>query len=141
MPPPLPVAVRPRKPRTALTLSLVWPGLGQFYNRQLGLGTIVLVGNTGLYLLAIPWGRLGRIYSATQEQATAIVEGGIAPERAIDLLLKTASAPLPANTALLVSLALIGALTAHAGVAWQAWLYAKSETRRHRPPALPMGGG
>ncbi|MEY4487807.1 MAG: hypothetical protein RIQ79_315 [Verrucomicrobiota bacterium] len=134
MPPPLPAAPRPRNHRSALALSLLWPGLGQFHNRQRGLGVLFLVGNTALYLAAIPWGRLGRIYSVIQEQTGDIVEGRTDPEKVFAVVLKTASAPLPPLTALLVVLSLIGALLMHAYVAWQAWRYAKQKSS---PPALP----
>ncbi|AKC83683.1 hypothetical protein IMCC26134_14490 [Verrucomicrobia bacterium IMCC26134] len=134
MPPPLPVAARPRNHRSALALSLLWPGLGQFHNRQHGLGALFLIGNTALYLAAIPWGRFGQIYRVIQEQTGALVEGRADPEKAFAVVLKTASAPLPALTAVLVVLALIGALLLHTFVAWQAWHYARQKSR---PPALP----
>ena len=135
MPPPLPTAVRPRNHRSALALSLLWPGLGQFHNRQHGLGALFLVVNTALYLAAIPWGRFARIYGVVQEQTGAMVEGQTDPEKVFAVVLKTASAPLPPITALLVVLSLIGALVMHAFVAWQAWNYARQKSR---PPALPV---
>jgi hypothetical protein len=132
-PPPLPVP-SPRRARSAFALSLLWPGLGQLHNRQFLLGTVALLGNTALYLAAIPWGRIGSVYSMTQTQAGEIVEGRADPGRAISKIMETAFAPLPSRTAVLLTLALVAALALHALLTWQAWSYARA---RSRPPALP----
>ena len=134
MAPPLLLAPRPRNPRSALALSLLWPGLGQFHNRQPGLGTIALLGNTALYLSAIPWGWLGRVYTVMQEQSAEIAEGRADPGRALALIIKTASTPLPRLTAALLGIALFAALGLHAFLCWHAWLIAR---KNQTPPSLP----
>ncbi len=133
LPPPLP-ASSPRRARSAFALSLLWPGLGQLHNRQFLLGTAAVTGNTALYLAAIPWGRIGRIYSITQTQAGEIAEGRADPGRAINKIMEAAFAPLPARTTVLLTLALVAALALHAFLTWQAWSYARA---RATPPSLP----
>jgi hypothetical protein len=134
LPPPLP-ATSPRRARSALGWSLLWPGLGQLHNRQLLLGTLAFAGNTALYLAAVPWGRIARVYSMTQTQTGEIVEGRADPGRAISKIIETAFAPLPASTTTLLTLALVAALALHAFLTWQAWHYAQKQAR---PPALPV---
>lgn len=131
MPPPLP-ATSPRLARSAIALSLLWPGLGQLQNRQFLLGTSALAGNTALYLAAVPWGRIGRIYSITQTQAAELVEGRADPARVISKVIETAFAPLPASTTVFLTLALVAALALHAFLTCQAWHYARAT-----PPSLP----
>lgn len=130
-PPPLPAAL-PRQARSAIALSLLWPGLGQLHNRQFLLGTSALAGNTALYLAAVPWGRIGRIYSITQTQGAELVEGHADPARVISKVIEAAFAPLPASTTVLLTLALLAALALHAFLTWQAWHYARA-----MPPSPP----
>lgn len=134
MPPPLPVA-RPRRALSALAWSLVWPGLGQWHNHQRRLGLIGLVTNTGLYLAAIPWSRIGRIYTVTQQQAAALLELRAGPSDVFNAVFAAAFAPVPPSMAVFLTVALIAALGLHGVLTVQAWRYARA---RALPPALPV---
>ncbi len=125
LPPPLPPSLPRRRARSALALSLLWPGLGQLHNHQFLFGTLALVSNTVLYFAAIPWGRLAGVYALIQEQSDAIVDGRTDPSRAVSKVLAAATAPLPDSTALFLTVSLFVALALHAFLTWQAWNHAK----------------